>query len=90
MIDVTVEYAVVIRKAGTESRFTREQLRDVFDGAVPHAEDDKLIVFGPSFGEDALAVFIGRLEALGMTYFDDFFDLHIDCPSWVRFGVSSV
>lgn len=90
MINITVEYAVVIRKSGAESCCTREQLRDAFEGAPPHAEDDKLLVFGPSFGEDALVVFMARLEALGLRYFDDFFDLRIDHPSWIRFAISSV
>ena len=42
-----------------------------------------LIAIGPIAGENALTDFIGELEASGLTYFDDFFELSGNWPDWL-------
>ena len=43
-----------------------------------------LIAIGPIAGEDALTDIIGELEAKGLAYFDDFFELSGNWPEWLR------
>jgi hypothetical protein len=38
-------------------------------------------------GEDALTSLISELEDLGLTYFEDFFELTGNWPEWVRLVV---
>ena len=46
--------------------------------------DGDLIVIGPIPAEDSLADVIGELEASGLVYFEDFFELSGNWPSWLR------
>jgi hypothetical protein len=46
-----------------------------------------VIAIGPLVGEDALTSLIGELEDLGLTYFEDFFELTGNWPEWVRLVV---
>jgi hypothetical protein len=43
-----------------------------------------LIAIGPLHGGEDLATIIEELEALGLVYFDDFFELTGNWPSWLR------
>lgn len=43
-----------------------------------------LVVIGPVHDADALAALIGELEAVGLVYFEDFFDLSGNWPEWLR------
>jgi hypothetical protein len=43
-----------------------------------------LIAIGPLAGEDTLTDIIGELEASGLAYFDDFFELSGNWPEWLR------
>jgi hypothetical protein len=43
-----------------------------------------LIVIGPLANEDLLPQLIEELEASGLTYFDDFFELSGNWPEWLR------
>ena len=43
-----------------------------------------LIAIGPIAGEDTLTDIIGELEANGLAYFDDFFELSGNWPDWLR------
>ncbi len=45
--------------------------------------EGELIAIGPLYGDDALAVPTEQFEALGLVYFDDFFDLSGNWPDWV-------
>jgi hypothetical protein len=47
-----------------------------------HVEGD-LVVVGPIHAEDALGDLIAELEARGLAYFDDFFDLSGNWPEWL-------
>jgi hypothetical protein len=42
------------------------------------------IAIGPLVGEDALTELISELEDLGLTYFEDFFELTGNWPEWLR------
>jgi hypothetical protein len=43
-----------------------------------------LIAIGPLVGEDSLSVIIQELEAAGLVYFDDFFELSGNWPPWLQ------
>lgn len=42
-----------------------------------------LVLIGPVAGEESLTEVIGELEGLGLVYFDDFFELSGNWPSWL-------
>jgi hypothetical protein len=77
--------SVVIRK----SAFERADLtRQAFDEALGLTPDEfrlegGLIVIGPLFGESAVTDLIDSLEAHGLVYFDDFFELSGNWPEWL-------
>jgi hypothetical protein len=43
-----------------------------------------LIAIGPIAGEESLADIIAELESIGLTYFDDFFELSGNWPDWLK------
>ncbi|HKW46779.1 MAG TPA: hypothetical protein VJN70_05020 [Gemmatimonadaceae bacterium] len=43
-----------------------------------------LVAIGPISGEESLADIISELEASGLSYFDDFFELSGNWPEWLR------
>lgn len=43
-----------------------------------------LVALGPIFDEDALGPVLADLEALGLAYFDDFFEMSGNWPEWLR------
>jgi hypothetical protein len=43
-----------------------------------------LIAVGPLFGDDTLVAMVEALEAAGLRYFDDFFELSGNWPEWLR------
>lgn len=59
-----------------------------FDTAL-HLTDEEfrvegdLVAIGPIFDPDGLAQMIETLEARGLTYFEDFFDLSGNWPDWL-------
>lgn len=59
---------------------------EALETAGPSAEDAELLSFGPSFGREACDEFIRRLESIGLAYVDDFFDLALNHPSWLKFS----
>jgi hypothetical protein len=46
--------------------------------------EGNLVAVGPIPGDDALTALIDELEALGLAYFDDFFELSGNWPDWLR------
>ena len=46
--------------------------------------EGNLVAIGPLVGEDSLSDLIGELERVGLTYFDDFFELSGNWPAWLR------
>ena len=43
-----------------------------------------LVALGPIHDEDALGALLADLEALGLAYFDDFFEVPSNWPEWLR------
>lgn len=43
----------------------------------------ELIVFGPLFGDSVMEL-LAALEAAGLEYFDDYFELSGNWPEWLR------
>ena len=52
--------------------------------------EGSLVVIGPVPGEESLTDLVGELEALGLVYFDDFFELSGNWPSWLNLFCGSV
>ena len=48
-----------------------------------------LVVIGPVFDADAFADVVHEIESLGLTYFDDYFELSGNWPDWVAVLVGS-
>jgi hypothetical protein len=48
-----------------------------------------LVVIGPILDEEGLGALVGDLEALGLAYFDDFFEMSGNWPEWLRVRVGS-
>jgi len=46
--------------------------------------EGSLIAIGPIVGDESLAEVIGELEARGLVYFDDFFELSGNWPDWLK------
>ena len=46
-----------------------------------------VIAVGPIVGENALDDLITELEGLGLTYYDDFFEMSGNWPDWLRLFV---
>jgi hypothetical protein len=45
--------------------------------------EGNLVAIGPVSGEESLADVVAELEELGLVYFDDFFELSGNWPSWL-------
>lgn len=43
-----------------------------------------LVVLGPIYDVDALGALVDELEASGLTYYDDFFELSGSWPEWLN------
>jgi hypothetical protein len=51
--------------------------------------EGQLVAIGPILGEDSLPELIDELESLGLTYFDDFFELSGNWPAWLELFAGS-
>jgi hypothetical protein len=80
------------RKSYEKSGLTRVAIDERL-GLTPdefRVEGD-LVAIGPIYGADgdALGELISELEMLGLTYFDDFFELTGNWPEWLELLVRS-
>lgn len=78
------------REAYERSGITREAL-DTRLG-LTDAEfrvDGDLIALGPIYDADALGALLQELEATGLTYFDDYFELSGGWPEWLTLLVQT-
>jgi hypothetical protein len=90
-IDVTAEYGLVIRKDALRERgVSLERLLAVMKTDAPLDSDDRLMSFGPSFGQEALDGLIKELTSLGLQYFDDFIEVVGNYPEWCRFKIGYI
>jgi len=82
-----------MRRAAYESSGLTRAAIDTRLGLTPdefRVEGD-LVAIGPIYGgdADALGELFAELEALGLVYFDDFFELTGNWPDWLRLHVAS-
>jgi len=45
--------------------------------------EDDLVALGPIYDADALGTLVDELEASGLTYYEDFFELSGSWPEWL-------
>jgi hypothetical protein len=84
-IKVTGECGIVIRKAALKEKgINHIDILKIMEVESPLDDDDDLISFGPSFGEEALNEFIVRLQNIQLEYVDDFFTIIYDVPEWCK------
>ncbi|CAN5145848.1 hypothetical protein BH09GEM1_BH09GEM1_22000 [soil metagenome] len=72
------------RQAYEQSGLTRAALdaRLGLTDAEFRVEGD-LIALGPIFDVDSLGALVDELEAIGLTYYDDFFEMSGSWPEWL-------
>ena len=77
---------LLIRRSAYESSGLS---RAAFDERLGLTADEfrvegSLIAMGPLPGDDSLSELIDELERLGLRYFDDFFELSGNWPTWLK------
>jgi hypothetical protein len=80
-----------IRRAAFEAAgLTRGRIDERLNLTVDEFRVERdLIAIGPIPAADDLPVLLEDLEALGLVYFDDFFELSGSWPEWLRLYASS-
>ena len=75
----------ILRDAFERVSLTRQMVDDAL-GLTPDEfrMEGKLIAIGPIVGETALVELIETLEARGLVYFEDFFELSGNWPEWLK------
>jgi hypothetical protein len=75
-----------IRRSAYERSGLRREAIDERLGLTPDEfrVEGSLIVIGPISAEDSLVDIISELEASGLSYFDDFFELSGNWPEWLK------
>jgi hypothetical protein len=75
----------ILRSAFERVELTRQQIDDAL-GLTPDEfrVEGQLIAVGPIVGETALTELIESLEARGLVYYDDFFELSGNWPEWLK------
>ena len=78
--------SILIRKAAFERAGLTRQAIDERLNLTPDEFrlEGGLIAIGPIHGDDELMTFVEELEAAGLIYFEDFFDLSGNWPEWLR------
>jgi hypothetical protein len=80
------------RAAYEKSGLTRAQIDERLGlTADEFRVEGDLVAIGPIYGADgeSLGELITELEDLGLTYFDDFFELSGNWPEWLRLHATS-
>lgn len=75
----------ILRDAFERVELTRLQIDEAL-GLTPDEfrVEGKLVAIGPLVGETALTELIETLEARGLVYYDDFFELSGNWPEWLK------
>ncbi|MBV9879632.1 MAG: hypothetical protein JO180_04010 [Gemmatirosa sp.] len=79
---------LIRRDAFERAGLTRAQLDERLN--LTDAEfrvEGAVVAVGPLVGEAGLETLVAELEALGLAYFDDFFELSGNWPEWLRLYV---
>jgi hypothetical protein len=76
---------LLIRRAAYERAALNRVAIDERLGLTPDEfrVEGNLVAIGPIAGAESLSDVIGELEAVGLVYFDDFFELGGNWPSWL-------
>jgi hypothetical protein len=75
----------VRRRAFEEAGLTRAALDARFNLTPDEfAVEAALVIIGPLANDEMLGELVDALEAAGLTYFDDFFELSGNWPEWLR------
>jgi hypothetical protein len=75
----------VRRRAFEEAGLTRAALDARFNLTPDEfAVEAALVIIGPLANDEMLGELVDVLEAAGLTYFDDFFELSGNWPEWLR------
>jgi hypothetical protein len=84
---------LLIRRAEYESSGMARAAIDERLGLTPDEfrVDGDLVAIGPIYGAegDALGDLVAELEGMGLTYFDDFFELSGNWPEWLQLHASA-
>jgi hypothetical protein len=82
---------ILIRKASFERTGLTRQAIDERLHLTPDEfrVEGGLIAIGPIHGDEELTTFVEELEAAGLVYFEDFFDLSGNWPEWLRVFVQA-
>ena len=77
---------VCVRRAAFEAAGLTRAALDARFNLTPDefTVEAALIVTGPQPNDDRLPVLLADLEAAGLNYFDDFFELSGNWPQWLR------
>lgn len=75
---------LLLRKDSFErAQLTRQEIDEWLNlTADEFAVEGNLIAVGPIYDDDALQRLVEALEARGLTYFDDFFEMSGNWPTW--------
>ena len=77
------------RDAYERSGLTREAIdRRLNLTADEFRVDGRMVVIGPLIDDTALREILDELEEVGLVYFDEYFELSGNWPSWIRLYVS--
>lgn len=75
----------ILRNAFERVELTRQMIDDALGlTADEFRMEGQLIAIGPIVGETALIELIETLEARGLVYFEDFFELSGNWPAWLK------
>ena len=77
---------ILVRKSAFErAGLTRQAIDDRLNLTPDEFRiEGDLIAIGPIHGDEELTTFVEELEAAGLVYFEDFFDLSGNWPEWLR------
>ena len=81
----TAPTLIIRREAFERVGLTRAQIDDRFNlTADEFRVEGSLIAVGPLHGEADVGSLVEELEALGLVYFDEMFELTGNWPEWLR------
>jgi hypothetical protein len=80
---------LIRREAYERAGITRQSIDDRLNlTADEFRVDGPLVIVGPIPDDTSLRDIVDDLESTGLSYFDDFFELSGNWPTWVRLSMS--
>ena len=84
-IATTAPTLIIRREAFERAGLTRAQIDDRLNLTSDEFRvEGSLIAVGPLHGEHNVGALVEELESLGLTYFDEMFELTGNWPGWLR------